>query len=129
MTALKMDGERLCAHVELEESVQQELIQALRNIADEWRRVLDLAQQLKAKAELQQTLLKELEALQDEKKNTRSWVDEQMQKLDFLDQGAPKQEKHKKLEVGSKPEIGGLLKMLDISGRSEYLLCILFRRS
>lgn len=107
MAALKMDGESLCSRVELEESVQQELIQTLRNIDDEWRRVLDSAQQLKAQAELQQTLLKELEALQDEKKNTRSWVDEQMRKLDLLDQDTPKQEKHKKLQVGSKPEVIG----------------------
>ncbi|MCJ8731015.1 hypothetical protein PDJAM_G00191160 [Pangasius djambal] len=98
MAGLKMDGKSLCDREELEESTRQELIQTLRNIVDEWRRVLDSAQQIKAQAELQQTLLKELEALQDEEKNTRSWVDEQMRKLDFLDKDTPIQERHSKLQ-------------------------------
>lgn len=102
MATLKMDGESLRAHEQLEESVRQELIRALRNVDEDWRRVLDSAQQLKAQAELQQTLLKELEALQDEEKDTRSWVEEQMRKLDFLD--TPIQERLNKLQVGSEPE-------------------------
>lgn len=101
MAVLKVDGESFCAREELDESVRQELIGTLRNIDDEWQRVLDLAQQLEAQAKLQQTLLKELEALQDEEKYTRSWVDEQMQKLDFLDEETPIQERHNKLQVGS----------------------------
>lgn len=107
MAALKMDGESLCAREELEESVRQEIIRTLRNLDDEWRRVLDSAQQLKAQAELQRTLLKELEALQDDVTNTRSWVDEQMRKLDFLDKDTSVQERHKQLQVGSKSEIIG----------------------
>lgn len=107
MAALKMDGESLCAREELEESVRQEIIRTLRNLDDEWRRVLDSARQLKAQAELQRTLFKELEALQDDVTNTRSWVDEQMRKLDFLDKDTSVQERHKQLQVGSKSEIIG----------------------
>lgn len=105
MAALKMDGESLCAHEELDESARQELIRTLRNVDDEWRRVLDSAQQLKAQVVFQQTLLKELESLQDVKKNTRSWVDEQMRKLDLLDEETSIQERLRKLQVGLKLEV------------------------
>lgn len=107
MTALKMDGKSLCAHEELEESVRQELSWAVRNTDDEWRRVLESAWQLKAQAEHQQVLLKELEALQDEEKNTLSWVNEQTRKLNFLDEDTPIQERQIKLQVGLNPEVMG----------------------
>lgn len=105
MAALKMDGESLCTHEELEESARQELIRSLRNVDAEWKRVLDWAQQLKGQVELQQSRLKELEALQEEEKSTLSWLDEQMKKLDFLDEETPIQEKHNMLQVGSEPNI------------------------
>lgn len=107
MATFKMDVESLCAREELEESARQELIQALRNVDDEWRRVLDSTQRLKAQAELQQTLLKELEALQDEEKNTRAWVDEQMRQLDILNKETSIQKRFHKLQVGLKPEVIG----------------------
>ncbi|XP_062851798.1 nesprin-2 [Trichomycterus rosablanca] len=84
LAALKKEAERLCYHEELEEMRQQELVQTLRNVDDEWRRVLDLAQQLKAQAEFQQSLLRELESLKEQEKNTRSWIEEQMQKLNSI---------------------------------------------
>lgn len=105
MAALKMDCESLCTHEELEERSRQELTQTVKNVDDEWRRVLDLAQQLKSQAELQQTLLKKLEAFQNEERYTRSWVDEQMQKLDFPNKETPVQERRNKLQVGSDLEV------------------------
>lgn len=107
MATLKLDGESLCAHEELEESARQELIQTLRHIDDEWRRVLDNAQRLKAQVVLQQTLLMELDSLQDVKKNTRSWVDEQMRKLDLLDAETSMHERLTKLQVGLELEVVG----------------------
>lgn len=78
---MKKEVERLCYHEELEETNRQELVQTLKNVDDEWRRVLDLAQQFKAQAVFQQSLFRELESLKEQEKNTRSWIEEQMQKL------------------------------------------------
>ncbi|TSV02080.1 Nesprin-2 [Bagarius yarrelli] len=109
MAALKKDGESLCACEELEECHRQEVLWTLRNAGDEWRTVLDLAQQLKTKSELEQTLLKEVKALQDEEKNIWSWMNEQMQKLDFVDRETLIQERTNKLqEVLSLKHEGGL---------------------
>lgn len=108
MAVLKVDGEILRAREELEESTRQELIGTLRKIDDEWQNVQDSAQQIEAQAKLQQTLLKELEQdLQDQEKDIRSWVDEQTRRLDFLNKETPINERHNRLQVGSKLQVMG----------------------
>uniref|UniRef100_A0A671NG48 KASH domain-containing protein n=1 Tax=Sinocyclocheilus anshuiensis TaxID=1608454 RepID=A0A671NG48_9TELE len=84
LVALKEEGDALCAHEILEDTRRQELIHTLENIEDEWKRVLDMAQQLKHQAELQDTLCRELEDLQAQKESIQSWVREQLQMLRSL---------------------------------------------
>lgn len=102
LVALKGEGVALCAHEILEETRRQELVHTLKNIEDEWKRVLDLAQQLKHQAELQDTLHRELENLQAQEVSTQSWVREQLQMLHSLEKEIQPQEKLNKVQVRTK---------------------------
>lgn len=91
--------ESLCAREELEDDKQQELIKNLRSVEEEWRRLLDFTQQLKVQTEQQNSLLRELEAHQEQERSMRSWVEEQMQNLLDLDKDIPHQELREKVQV------------------------------
>ncbi|XP_067242791.1 nesprin-2 isoform X14 [Chanodichthys erythropterus] len=99
LVALKEEGDALCAHEILEDTRRQELIHTFRNIEDEWKRVLDIAQQLKHQAELQDTLSRELKDLQAQEESTQSWVREQLQMLHCLGKELEPQEKLIKVQA------------------------------
>lgn len=95
---LKEGVEALCAHEILEDTSKQELIYSLRNTEDEWKRLLDIAQQLKKQAELQDSLSRELQAFQAQEESVLSWIGEQLQTLHSLQP----QEKLNKVQVRAK---------------------------
>lgn len=99
LMALKEEGDVLCAHGILEDTRRQELIHTLGNIEDEWKRVLDMAQQLKHQAELQDTLCRELEDLQAQEESIQSWVKDQLQMLHSLGKDLQPHEKLSKVQV------------------------------
>ncbi|KTF78168.1 hypothetical protein cypCar_00022230 [Cyprinus carpio] len=99
LVALKEEGDALCAHEILEDTRRQELIHTLGNIEDEWKRVLDMAEQLKHQAELQDTLCRELEDLQAQEESIQSWVREQLQMLRSLGKDLQPHEKLNKVQA------------------------------
>lgn len=99
LMALKEEGDALCAHEILEDTRRRELIHTLGNIEDEWKRVLDMAQQLKHQAELQDTLCRELQDLQAQEESIQSWVKEQLQMLRSLGKDLQPHEKLNKVQV------------------------------
>uniref|UniRef100_A0AAR2KFY0 Calponin-homology (CH) domain-containing protein n=1 Tax=Pygocentrus nattereri TaxID=42514 RepID=A0AAR2KFY0_PYGNA len=117
LAALNKARENLCAHDELEDIKQQELLQNLRNIEDEWRRLVDSTQQLKSQAELQNSLLRELEALQAQERSVRFWVEEQRQKLDHLDKDVPHQDVHSKVQDVLNQQHEGNSKLMALRNR------------
>lgn len=106
LVALKEGGDALCAHEILEDTRRQELIHTLRNIEDEWKRVLDMAQQLKHQAELQDTLSRELKDLQAQEESYQFWVREQLQMLHCLGKELQPQEKLIKIQVRAEEKVG-----------------------
>lgn len=105
LVALKEECDALCAHEILEDTRRQELIHTLRNIEDEWKRVLDMAQQLKHQAELQDTLSRELKDLQAQEESYQSWVREQLQMLHCLGKELQPQEKLIKIQVKAEEKV------------------------
>lgn len=105
LEALKEEGDALCAHEILEDTRRQELVHNFRNIEDEWKRVLDMAQQLKHQAELQDTLSRELKDLQAQEESTQSWVREQLQMLHCLGKELQPQEKLIKVQVRAEEKV------------------------
>lgn len=89
----------MCAHEILEDTRKQELIYSLRNTEDEWKRALDISQQLKKQAEVQDSLSRELQAFQSQEKSVRSWIGEQLQILQSLGKDLQPQEKLNQVQV------------------------------
>lgn len=103
--ALKEESEALCSYEILENTRRQELNQTIGNIEDEWKRVLDMAQQLKHQAELQDTLCRELEDLQAQEESIQSWVREQLQMLRSLGKDLQPHEKLNKVQVKTEENV------------------------
>lgn len=103
--ALKEECDALCSYEILEDTRRQELIHTHGNIEDEWKRVLDMAQQLKHQAERQDTLNMELEDLKDQEESIQSWVREQLQMLQSLGKDLQPHEKLIKVQVKTEENI------------------------
>uniref|UniRef100_A0A9J8A0G7 Nesprin-2-like n=1 Tax=Cyprinus carpio carpio TaxID=630221 RepID=A0A9J8A0G7_CYPCA len=99
LVALKEECDALCSYEILEDTRRQELIHTHGNIEDEWKRVLDMAQQLKHQAERQDTLNMELEDLKDQEESIQSWVREQLQMLQSLGKDLQPHEKLNKVQA------------------------------
>ncbi|TRY90471.1 hypothetical protein DNTS_015631 [Danionella cerebrum] len=95
LAALKDELVALCSHEILEDTRRQELMRTHTIIESEWKRVLNLAQQLKQQADVQGTLCKELENLQAQEESTKIWLREKLQILQSLGKEQP----HEKLNT------------------------------
>lgn len=79
MAALKGKEENLC--VKLDESRKESVQQALRDVQEKLRKLMEIAQEHRNQAELQDSLSKELQTFQSEENKIRSWVEELKQAL------------------------------------------------
>jgi hypothetical protein len=78
---LKRRGQSLCEHQDLEESRRREVQQTVRDMEEEWRRVLQTAEETLTKAEMQSAVEGQLRDLETQKENSRVWIKGQHQHL------------------------------------------------
>lgn len=79
MAALKGKGEYLCT--KMDESRKKSIQQTLGDLQETVRILMEIAQQHRSQAELQDSLSKEIQAFQLEKNKIQSWVGELKQEL------------------------------------------------
>jgi hypothetical protein len=71
----------LCEHQDLEESRRREVQQTVRDMEEEWRRVLQTAEETLTKAEMQSAIEGQLRDMETQKENSRAWIKGQNQRL------------------------------------------------
>lgn len=76
--------ECLCSREGLDEKRKQEIHQNLKSIEEEWKMVIKGAQELKNKAQLQDSLSRELEMFHNQEESISTWVKNQKDDLESL---------------------------------------------
>ena len=71
---LKRRAQSLCEHQDLEESRRREVQQTIREVEEEWRRILQEAEKAQSQAEVQEALEKEVKGFKAYEESTRLWV-------------------------------------------------------
>lgn len=92
LAALKYTGECVCTCEGLKEDTRQSIQQTQGDLEHEWREVLDFAQNLRNKAEIQVALDKKLQDFNSQEEIFRTWVIELQKQFESLDKDAPLQE-------------------------------------
>lgn len=107
LAVLRLKGEHVCAHSELEDSQKNSIQQALDDVQEKWRMMLEIAQELREQAELQDSLSKELQAFQSQQGTVQVWVEKLKEDLDSLGTSTH----------GSQDQIEERLSKAQVSGR------------
>ena len=81
---MKSRAQSLCEHQDLEESRRREVQQTVREVKEEWRRVLQEAEEALHTAERQNVLEGLFGAFETQKKSTQSWIKEKQKHLKYL---------------------------------------------
>lgn len=102
LSDLKMKGENLCSCEDLEEDKRQTIQHTLQNVQQEWMGVLMQAQELKNQSDLEDSLSKDLQDLQEVEENTQSWLKQQHLKTELLGQETQLQERMHGAQVRDK---------------------------
>ena len=84
MNNLRRQSQTLCEHKDLEESKKQEVQQSVKDTEEQWRRVLQTAEEAVNKAETQELLDKELDAFKTQNESVQSWIRDRDQNLQSL---------------------------------------------
>lgn len=92
LAALKYTGECVCTCEGLKEDARQSIQQTQGALEQEWREVLDFAQNLRNEAEIQVALDKEVQDFNSQEEIFRAWVIELQERFESLDKDAPLQE-------------------------------------
>lgn len=88
-----MKGESLCSYEDLQEGKRQTIQQTLQDVVQEWTEVLLNAQELKNQSELEESLCKDLQDLQEQEESIQSWINEQQLKIKLLGEDTQIQER------------------------------------
>ncbi|XP_061531422.1 uncharacterized protein syne2b isoform X2 [Phycodurus eques] len=81
MNRLRLQSQSLCEQDQLEQSRKQEVQQSVRNLEDEWRIILQAAEDVLNKTEMQVRFNQEVEALKAQSENLQSWINNLTQNL------------------------------------------------
>lgn len=92
LAALKHTAECVCTREGLKGDTRESIQQTQRALEQEWKEVLDFAQVLRNKAEIQVALDKELQDFNSQEENFQSWVKELQGRFKSLGEDAPIQE-------------------------------------
>ncbi|KAG5260538.1 hypothetical protein AALO_G00307350, partial [Alosa alosa] len=87
LSSLRARVESVCAREGVEEERRCALRETLGGAEEQWRGVLQAAQELRSQAELQDSLSRELQQLSTQQESTLAWVRELQQGLDALARG------------------------------------------
>ena len=77
----------MCEHQDLEESRRREVQQTVRDMEEEWRRVLQTAEETLRQAQVWYSLSRQLEAFQALEESSRAWFQLQQQNTHSLGAG------------------------------------------
>eukprot|EP00064_Thunnus_orientalis_P017569 superscaffoldBa00003775_g17653 len=81
---LRRQSQTLCEHKDLEESKKQEVHQSVKDTEEQWRRVLQAAEEALNNAETQELLDKDLDSFKTQNESVQSWIRDQDQNLQSL---------------------------------------------
>lgn len=81
MNNLRRECQSLCEHEDLDESRKLEVQQSVRDTDEQWKKVLQAAEDALNKAETQAHLGKELDAFKTQSESVQSWIQEHNQNL------------------------------------------------
>ncbi|CDQ56155.1 unnamed protein product [Oncorhynchus mykiss] len=118
---LRRQGQSLCEHQDLEENSRREVQQTVRDMEEEWRRVLQTAEEILTKAEMQSAIEGQLRDLETQKENSRAWIKGQHQHLLSLGSQAKTENRMQTAQavLSSRPE--GDSKLQDLRRRGQSL--------
>ncbi|KAJ7990956.1 hypothetical protein DPEC_G00292250 [Dallia pectoralis] len=120
MQDLRRQGLSLCEHQGLEENRRREVQQTVGDVEEEWRRVLQTAEETLKKAEMQSAIEGQLGDFRTQKENTNVWVQGQRRRLHSLaSEAKPEDRIHTAQAIlSSKPEGDSKLQDLKRQGQS-----------
>lgn len=78
---LKKQCQSLCDNQSLDESRRQELQDSVRHTEEQWKKVLQAAEEALNKAETDATIGRDYDDFKTQSESTQSWIKEQKQKL------------------------------------------------
>ncbi|XP_071368199.1 nesprin-2-like [Centroberyx affinis] len=84
---LRRQSQSLCENEDLEESRRREVQQTVKDTEEQWRTVLQAAEEALNKAEVHYSLSRELEAFRTQAESTRAWVEELQRQADSMGSG------------------------------------------
>lgn len=92
LAALKHTGECVCCREGHKEDTKRSVQQTQRALEQEWREVLDFAQNLRNEAEFQVALDEELQDFKSQEEIFRTWLVQLQERFESLDKDTPLQE-------------------------------------
>ncbi|CAG5866901.1 unnamed protein product [Menidia menidia] len=87
LTELRRQSQSLADQEDLEEHTKREAQQAVQDSEEEWKIILQTAENNLKKAEIQYSLSKELESFWTQENNTKTWVEDMQTKADSMGEG------------------------------------------
>lgn len=99
MDDLRRQSQSLCERETLEESRKQDVLRAVKDAEEQWRAVLQAAEEALNKAEAQAALEEDVDAFRSQSEGVQSWIREQKQKLLSLGSHMPFEERLRAAQV------------------------------
>ncbi|KAM3595037.1 uncharacterized protein V6R79_017444 [Siganus canaliculatus] len=121
LQGLRQQGQKLCGHQSLNESRRMEVQETLRRMEEQWRKVLQEAQDSLDQAENQAVAQRDLDAFRGQTEKFQSWNREQKQKLTSLSAQMPFDERMKVVQEVLTSRSEGESKVLDLRRQIEGL--------
>lgn len=114
---LKRQSQSLCENQGLDESRRREVQDAVRQSEEQWRKVLQAAEEGLKKAETEAAAGKDFDVFKAQNESNQSWVKEQKQKLLSLGTQMPLEERLQVAQVSLQVRLN-----LQISGCNMYIV-------
>ncbi|KAM7376415.1 hypothetical protein PAMP_006150 [Pampus punctatissimus] len=118
---LRRQSQSLCEREDLKESRKQEIQQSVRHTEDQWRTVLQTAEDAFNKAETQALLDKDLDAFKTQNESVQSWIKGQDQNLQSLGRHMQVEEKLQIVQATLSSKHDGKSKLQDLKRRCKSL--------
>lgn len=99
---LKQQCQSLCDLQDLDESRRQEVQDAVRSTEEQWRTVLQAAEEALNKTETDDATERQLEAFKSQSESVQSWIKEQKKKLMMTSRHVPFEERIQAAHVSLK---------------------------
>ncbi|KAJ8411706.1 hypothetical protein AAFF_G00153440 [Aldrovandia affinis] len=87
LQGLRQSGQSLSKQRDLEVNRRNGVLQTVRDSEEQWRAVMQSAEELRSQAEAQSSLLRETQAFEAQAESTRAWIRDLQQRLDSLNKG------------------------------------------